>query len=137
MNVSEEEKVIDVEKLREAALVSVQSYAQTLPQLAAAGQDPSQVVRVLGELVDARKKGTPIEDAIEKAFQPPEPTDSPTLGQEDPMGAMVQENESGMPQGGGPLPEAQPQGMQQLLAGLTASGQPSMAARTMRQSQIA
>lgn len=137
MNVSEEEKVIDVEKLREAALVSVQSYAQTLPQLAAAGQDPSQVVRVLGELVDARKKGTPIEDAIEKAFQPPEPTDSPTLGQEDPMGAMVQENESGMPQGGGQPPEAQPQGMQQLLAGLTSSGQPSMAARTMRQSQIA
>jgi hypothetical protein len=139
MNVSEEEKVIDVEKLREAALMSVQSYAQTLPELAASGQDPAQVIRVLGELVEARKKGTPIEKAIESAFKPEEPEapDSLAQQQEDPMAAMGQEQASGMPLGGGQSSAQQPQGMQQLLAGLTAGGQPSMAARTMRQSQIA
>lgn len=73
MNVSEEEKVIDVEKLREAALMSIQSYSQTLPELAASGQDPTQVIKVLGDLIDARKKGTPIEIAISDAFKPKEP----------------------------------------------------------------
>lgn len=139
MNVSEEEKVIDVEKLREAALISVQSYAQTLPEMAASGQDPAQVIKVIGDLIDARKKGTPIEKAIEDAFAPPKPSPTDSLAQspEDPMAAMSQEMQSGGPLSGGQLPAAQPQGLQQLLSGLTASGQPTMAARTMRQSQIA
>jgi hypothetical protein len=139
MNVSEEEKVIDVEKLREAALMSVQSYAQTLPEIASSGQDPAKVIKVIGDLIDARKKGTPIETAIEAAFAPPKPspTDSPAQMPEDPMAAMSQEMQSGGQLGGGPSSPPQPQGMQQLLAGLTNSGQPTMAARTMRQSQIA
>jgi hypothetical protein len=139
MNVTEEEKVIDVEKLREAALMSVQSYAQTLPEMAASGQDPTKVITVIGDLIEARKKGTPIEKAIEDAFAPPKPspTDSPVQSLEDPMAAMSQEMQSGAPLGGGQVSPPQPQGLQQLLAGLTASGQPSMAARTMRQTQIA
>ena len=139
MNVSEEEKVIDVEKLREAALASIQSYAQTLPQVAANGQDPAQIIKVLGELVDARKKGIPIEKAIATAFAPPEPTDSPTQPPEDPLAAAGQQV-SGMGQqsGGGPAPTPpQPQGLQQLLSGLSNSGQPTMSSRTLRQAQIA
>lgn len=141
MNVTEEEKVIDVEKLRDAALMSVQSYAQTLPDLAANGQDPMEVVRVIGTLIDARKKGTPIEKAIADAFAPKEPTVSPTTPQEVPPALnAAQDMSMGMQGGGGQTPiEApqQPQSMQQLLAGLTASGNPSMSARTMRQAQIA
>jgi len=139
MNVSEEEKVIDVEKLREAALMSVQSYAQTLPEIAASGQDPTQVIKVIGDLIESRKKGTPIEKAIETAFAPeePAPTDSPNQMPEDPMAAMSQMMDPGTPLGGGPSSPPQPQGLQQLLAGLSSTGQPSMAARTMRQSQIA
>lgn len=138
MNVSEEEKVIDVEKLREAALMSVQSYAQTLPEMAASGQDPAKVIKVIGDLIDARKKGTPIEVAIESAFKPePPPESSPGQMPEDPMATMGQAQESGTPLGGGQTSPPQPQGMQQLLAGLTGSGRPTMTARTMRQSQIA
>ena len=138
MNVSEEEKVIDVEKLREAALMSVQSYAQTLPEMAASGQDPSKVIKVIGDLIDARKKGTPIEQAIEAAFAPePAPTNSPGQMPEDPMAAMGQGMESGTQLGGGQPSAPQPQGMQQLLAGLTGGGNPTMTARTMRQTQIA
>ena len=137
MNVSEEEKVIDVEKLREAALASIQSYAQTLPQVAANGQDPAQIIKVLADLVDARKKGIPIEKAIADAFATPEPTDSPTQPPEDPLAATDQPV-SGMGQqlGGGPSP-APPQGLQQLLSGLSNSGQPTMSSRTLRQAQIA
>jgi hypothetical protein len=139
MNVTEEEKVIDVEKLREAALMSVQSYAQSIPQMAAAGQDPSAAVKVISGLVEARKKGIPIEQAIGDAFAPKEPPVSPTEQPQDQMATMGQPQESGMPPGGGPsIPEAQPpQSMQQLLSGLTSSGQPQMAARTRRQVQIA
>lgn len=144
MNVSEEEKVIDVEKLREAALMSIQSYSQTLPELAASGQDPTQVIKVLGDLIDARKKGTPIEIAISDAFKPKEPQVSPGQMAEDPMAAMSQDPMSGGQMPGGPPPGGAPgggapppQGMQQLLAGLSGSGEPSMAARTMRQTQIA
>jgi len=144
MNVSEEEKVIDVEKLREAALMSIQSYSQTLPELAASGGDPTQVIKVLGDLIEARKKGTPIETAISEAFKPKEPEVSPGQMAEDPMAAMSQDPmlggqmPGGAPPGGAPGGGApQPQGMQQLLAGLTGAGEPSMAARTMRQTQIA
>jgi hypothetical protein len=147
LNVSEEEKVIDVEKLRDAALMSIQSYSQTLPELAASGKDPTQVIKVLGDLIEARKKGIPIEVAIETAFKPEEPTVSPSQMPQDPMAAMSQDPMSGMqmaggqppaplPQGGG-APPPPPQGMQQLLAGLTGGGEPTMAARTIRQTQIA
>jgi len=147
LNVSEEEKVIDVEKLREAALMSIQSYSQSLPELAASGEDPTKVIKVLSDLIEARKKGIPIEVAISDAFKPEEPKASPGQMPEDPMAALSQDPMSGeqlpggppppggAPQGGGaPQP---PQGMQQLLAGLTGKGEPSMAARTMRQTQIA
>lgn len=144
INVTEEQKVIDIEKLRESALMSIQSYAQALPQMATQGQDPSQVVKVIGDLIAARKKGTPIEKAIEDAFAPTpalqatRSQSSPGTMQEDPAASMADQMGVGTQGGGGVnVPQQQPQGLQQLLAGLTASGQPSMTARTMRQNQVA
>lgn len=137
LNVTEEVKVIDVERLRDAALMSLQSYAQTLPELAAQGQDPTQVIQRISKVIDARKKGTPIEKALEDAFAP----DSPAPSQEDPAAVMAQEQGMGMPPGGGPTPggppRGTPQGLQQLLATMGNNGQPIMTARTMRQAQIA
>lgn len=143
LNVSEEEKVIDVEKLRESAMMSIQAYAQSIPEMASQGQDPTRVISVISELIAARKKGVPIEEAIEDAFKPEEPEASPGQMSEDPMALMGQDPMSGgqMPGGppspGGAPAGAQPQSMQQLLSGLTGQGEPSMAARTMRQTQIA
>ena len=143
LNVSEEEKVIDVEKLRESAMMSIQAYAQSIPEMASQGQDPTRVISVISELIAARKKGIPIEEAIEDAFKPEEPEASPGQMPEDPMALMGQDPMSGgqMPGGppspGGAPAGAQPQSMQQLLSGLTGQGEPSMAARTMRQTQIA
>ena len=143
LNVSEEEKVIDVEKLRESAMMSIQAYAQSIPEMASQGQDPTKVISVISGLIDARKKGTPIEVAIEDAFKPEEPKISPGQMPEDPMAPMGQDPMSGGQMPGGPPPPggapagAQPQSMQQLLSGLTGQGEPTMAARTMRQTQIA
>ena len=132
MNVTEEEKVIDVEKLREAAMMSVQQYAQTLPMIAQQGGDPQAVIKVISTLIGERKKGTPIEDAIEEAFQPPEV--SPAEQVPGPAAAEAQPPGAGVNPGGGPPPQ---QNMQQLLAGLSSQGRPQMSARTMRQTPIA
>ena len=132
MNVTEEEKVIDVEKLREAAMMSVQQYAQTLPMIAQQGGDPQAVIKVISTLIGERKKGTPIEDAIEEAFQPPEV--SPAEQVPGPAAAEAQPPGAGVNPGGGPPPQ---QNMQQLLSGLSSQGRPQMSARTMRQTPIA
>lgn len=128
MNITEEERVIDVEKLRESLLSSVQAYAQAIPQMAAAGEDPTQILAVIAGLVDARKKGTPIEEAAMAAFQPPEPP------AEDPMAESM---EPGPPGATGPsIPGSgggqQPRAMSELLAQLSDGGRASMSARTMR-----
>lgn len=139
LNVAEEEKVIDVEKLREAAMMSVQQYSQTLPMVAEQGGDPQQVIQTISTLIDERKKGTPIEDAIEIAFTPPEPEPSqmsPAGAVPGPAAAEAQPPGAGVNPGGGP-PSPQGQNMQQLLAGLSNRGTPQMSARTMRQQPIA
>lgn len=131
MNVSEEEQVIDVERLRDSLLTAVTSYAQAIPQLAATGEDPNQVVRVLASLVEARKKGTPIETAASEAFAPPEPqapVQSPIAGEPGPPGATSSPIS---------LDGPRPQGMQQLLAQLTGSGRADMSNRVVRQTPIA
>lgn len=130
MNVSEEEQVIDVEKLRDSLLTAVTSYAQAIPQMAAEGADPNQVVRVLAEMVEARKKGTPIETAAADAFAAPEPqapVQSPTA--EEP-------GSPGTPNPSMDLDGPKPQGMQQLLAQLTGSGRADMSNRVVRQTPI-
>lgn len=134
MNVAEEEKVIDVERLRDALLASVQGYAQAIPGMAAQGQDPTQVVEVMASLVEARKKGVPIEEAVKSAFAPPPPPD-PAESPE-PMAPEMGAAPDAMAPSGAPDLGAGPQAppaMQQLLAGLTESGRPQMASRVVRQ----
>jgi hypothetical protein len=148
INASEEEKLIDVEKLRTSLLVAAQSYAQTIPQMAIAGQDPMEAINRLGELIQARKKGIPIEDAAAKAFKPkePDPNAQPPVDPNAPMDPM--DPNAGMPAdpnaaaaGGAPAPTvaapaAAPPSMQQLLAQLGGQGESRMSARTVRQSLV-
>ena len=131
MDVQEEERVIDVERLRDAALQAVSGYAQAIPQMATEGGDPQQVISAIQSLIQQRKKGVPIEAAIEAAFAPPEP--GPEQG-------VAPGQEPGMaPQPGGGLggaPSAPPS-MQQMLASLSGSGQAGTSVRTLRQSSLA
>lgn len=129
MNVAEEEKVIDVEKLRDAAMAAAQGYAQVLPQMAANGEDPTRVITVIADLIAARKKGVPIEEAIEKAFAP-EPPAAPAPGSPQPEPGMPEAAMGGGlggPPSGGVMPP-----LQQMLASLTDSGRTNMTSRTLR-----
>lgn len=138
LDVAQEEQVIDVENLRGTLMSSIASYAQAIPEMAAQGQDASGPVRAIAELIEARKKGTPVEQAAEKIFAPPEP-EVPAEGMS-PEEQMMQEMAgAGAPPGpGGPNIPAPPsgEGMQQLLSQLTGSGNATASVRTMQSTPI-
>jgi len=138
LNATEEEKLIDVEKLRNATMQSVQSYAQAIPELASQGQDVSNVIRQISEVIEARKKGVPIEEGVAKAFAPQEPQTPPGLEAPAPDALGPEQMMQGVPPAGGPnvdLPN-QPPDMQQMLASLGQGSQPQMSVRTMRQQLV-
>lgn len=138
LNATEEEKLIDVEKLRNATMQSVQSYAQAIPELASQGQDVSNVIRQISEVIEARKKGVPIEEGVAKAFAPQEPETPPGLEAPAPDALGPEQMMQGVPPAGGPnvdLPN-QPPDMQQMLASLGQGSQPQMSVRTMRQQLV-
>jgi hypothetical protein len=70
MNVGGEQQSIDVQRMRDNLNASVASLAQAIPQFAAQGQDPSQLVNNIAEVIKERQKGTNIEDAVQKVFAP-------------------------------------------------------------------
>ena len=70
INVSQEEQKIDIEEFRDALRVAIAQYAQAIPALAAQGQDPTQVVSKIAEIIQGRQKGLQIETIVEKAFTP-------------------------------------------------------------------
>jgi hypothetical protein len=137
LDVAEEEQVMDVENLRESLMTSIQAYAQAIPEMAATGQDASDPVRKIAGLIAARKKGTPVEKAAEVLFPepapPPEVSPASMDAQPGPPGQMPMQAPGGGPSFDGPPPA----GMQQMLAQLSGTGNPSTSVRTMMQQPIA
>ena len=133
LNAGEEERAIDIEEMRDSLKGSIASLAQAIPQMVMQGQDPMSIVEKMAAVIDERKKGVPLEDAVAKAFKP-EP--APKQPEQTGMPGEPAPAEAGMEQmGGGGLPQA-PQGrpaMQELLAGLTGSGNPVLSGRVTRQ----
>ena len=138
MNVSMEEEKVEVEELRDALIQSVAAYAQSIPAMASQGQDPSRAIQAIAAAIKGRMAGDNIEDVIATAFTPPPPPESPegvAPGQppaqgvpgEAPTGAPMPQG--GPPQGGG-------SSLQNLLAGLSSSGSPQLAASVSRRSPV-
>ena len=74
LNVTQEEQRVDIEEMRDALRVSVAQYAQAIPALAAQGQDPSQIVTRIADVIKGRQKGLALESIVEKVFAPePQP----------------------------------------------------------------
>jgi hypothetical protein len=138
VNVTQEQEKIEVEDMRNALIGSLQAYTQAIPQMAAGGQDPSDIVRKIAEVIKSRQKGQAIEDAIEEIF-------APQAQQVPPAGAQSQvEQTSPAPasapvggptpqQGGTELPPAeQAPDIQSLLSSLTSGGEANASVRTIR-----
>lgn len=128
MNAAEEERAIDMEEMRDALKAGVSALAAAVPQMVTQGQDPIEVIEKMAMVINERKKGTPLEDAVAKAFEKPEEPENPEEEQQ--MGGMQPEMQPG---GAMPGMEQGPPPMQQLLAGLTGSGNPVLAGRVVRQ----
>jgi hypothetical protein len=72
LNVTQEEQRVDIEEMRDSLRVALAQYAQAIPALAAQGQDPTQIIGRIAEVIKGRQKGLQIETVIEKAFAPEE-----------------------------------------------------------------
>ena len=138
VNVTQEQEKIEIEDMRNALIGSLQAYTQAIPQMAASGQDPSDIVRKIAEVIKSRQKGQAIEDAIEEIF-------APQAQQVPPAGAQSQvEQTSPAPASapvGGPTPEQgvaelppqeQAPDIQSLLSSLTSGGAANASVRTIR-----
>jgi hypothetical protein len=116
INVTQEEQRIDIEEMRDALRVAVAQYAQAIPQMASAGQDPSQVIKQIASVIVGRQKGLQLETVVEKAFaQPEQPAQPAPAGPEQMMQPGVPAQPEQM------APQGQPQGrpdIAQLLAAI-------------------
>jgi hypothetical protein len=155
LNATEEEQKLDIEDMRQALRQAVSGYAQAIPVLAQAGQDPGEILTRLALIIEGRQKGKPIEEVIAEAFAPPEtppgmvdpmvddaspvpgdPMQDPMSGGEslegiDATGRLrgVAPGQAGLPPGGRP-------DLNFLLAGLSSRGEPNLSANVSRRVPI-
>jgi len=119
INVTQEQEKIEIENMRKSLVQSLQAYTQAIPQMAVQGGDPSMVIKKVADVIKARQKGVPIEDAVEEVFAPElPPAGAPQVEQPSPAPAALA--------GGAP----QPPSLQTLLSSLSAGGTASASART-------
>jgi len=73
MNVVAEQERIDIEKMRNALTSSLMAISQAIPAMATQGADPSELVMKIADVIDMRRGGVAVEDAVKKVFAPPPP----------------------------------------------------------------
>ena len=137
LNATEEEQKIDVETMRDTLKQALAQVAASIPQMAAAGQDPTSMLSKLSVIIQGRQKGDQIEDLVAKAFAPEPAPEVPTAPPVEMPGAETS-SMGGSPEqapagAAGFMSQASPQqqspqGLNELLAGLTNGGNPSFRA---------
>jgi hypothetical protein len=122
VNVTLEQEKIEIEKMRDALVGSLQQMTQAIPQMAMQGQDPSTLVRQIADVIKARKQGVSIEEAIEDVFKPENPPAGAEESVEQPVPSAPGEPPVGGAQGAPQeLPPARPE-LQTLLSTMTGAG---------------
>jgi hypothetical protein len=149
----QEQQKVDLEDLEESAKQAIQGLAQSIPALAASGQDPSQPMMALAAVIEQRQKGTPMSEAVANVFAPPpppEPTPEQMMMEAGMAGAQAGMEQAAAEQGQLP-PGLGPEGtvtgvppgmagtnpggrpdLQLLLAGIDTRGRPNMQAGVSR-----
>ena len=147
LNASDEEKKITVEQSRMALVQAFSALAQSMPQLVAAGQDPSQIIQNHAAFIKKIEAGDNVEDAVLTIMAPKAPPGasipgdaaSPGTGSESASGAQGFER-SGMPAGLKPGLATEGQGgrpdLQQLFAGMNARGNPQLTGGVSRMNPV-
>ena len=126
INVTQEEQKVDIEEMRDALRVAVSQYAQAIPALAAQGQDPSQIISRIAEVIQGRQKGMQIENIVEKAFmlepQPQAPIGMPQMPVAGAAPAPASQPTPVQTGGAAPAPGQQPQGKPDIASLLASIG---------------
>jgi hypothetical protein len=126
INVTQEEQKVDIEEMRDALRVAVAQYAQAIPSLAAQGQDPSQIISRIAEVIQGRQKGMQIETIVEKAFmlepQPQAPQGMPQMPAAGMAPAPASQPTPDQSGGAAPAPGQQPQGRPDIASLLASIG---------------
>ena len=137
VNVTQELEKIEVEQMRTALLGSLTAMTQAIPQMAATGGDPSELVNKIAAVIKARQKGVALEDAIEATFAPQQPVPpagaAPMVEQPSPAPAATPAGGALPPEMGGGAPaEAGAPSIQSLLSSLSgATGEGNATVRTV------
>jgi hypothetical protein len=146
INVSQEEEKIEIEKLRDSLVAAMAAYAQAIPSLVVQGQDAGQILSRIAAVIEGRQKGDSIEQVIAQAFAPQALPSAEAVppGMEQPVpgssGQVPSGGASGLSAatGGqrGVAPGQVGQGgrppIQNLLAGLTGQGKPTLSSSVSR-----
>ena len=144
LNAVEEERKIAVEQSRRALIQAFSALAQSIPQLAAAGGDPTSIIMQQAGFIEALQKGATVEQAVMKAMAPPPQPQAPAgasipgapatgPGSESAPAGFTQQ---GLPAGLKPGIATEGQGgrpdLAMMFAGLSSSGQPNLQAGISR-----
>jgi hypothetical protein len=131
LNAAEEEKKIVVEQSRQSIILAFSALSQSIPQLAASGQDPGPVITQQATFISLIQKGKTVEEAATLAMAPPAapPGASEQAGATpDPSalgGAQAPPGAGGQPPLGGQSPGVAPGGkptLQSFFSGIGAGG---------------
>jgi hypothetical protein len=105
--------------MRDALSGSIGALTQAIPQMAANGSDPSDIIEKIATVIDMKKKGTSIEDAVMEIFKKEE--------EEAPGMPEQPEAPEGMQQGAPPAPAGPAQPAPPEQAGQPAGPPPDVA----------
>jgi hypothetical protein len=144
INAVEEEKKIAIEQSRMALVAAFSALAQSIPQLAAQGGDPTTVIQQQAKFIALMQKGHSVEEAAMEVMKPPPPPPGPPPGASTPgdataAGMSAPGGDQQLPPGALPSAAAEPGGrppLQEFLAGLGRNGQPNLQAAVSRQNPV-
>lgn len=117
---ADESKKIQEEQLRDALIASLAGMAQTVPEMAAMGGDPTTVVKQIAAAIKAIQKGDSPEEAVLAALTPEPAPEAPAPA------APAPGPEMGLPGLPGPTPEQGPPDLLQTFASIAGNGQAKM-----------
>jgi hypothetical protein len=134
VDVDDEQRRIDVNDTEDAAMQGLFALLQSLGPMATQGLDPMPVLKAATIFIKSRRDGVPVEEALERAFTPPEPEPAPPAAPgapRDPLAGLGQGGGDIVPGAVGDIPGVNanglPTGVAPGQAGLPPGGMPDIA----------
>jgi hypothetical protein len=135
VNVTLEQEKIEIEKMRDALVGSIAAMSQAIPQMALQGQNPTEMVRKISQVIAMRKMGKTIEEAVEEVFTPENPPAGAEEQSEQPVPAAPGQAPAGGASSIPPAPQQRPE-LQTLLSRMSSTGATGASARLSQQRRV-